>query len=477
MPVKGVWQMSYHNMHEFVCALESRQELRRIQVEVNPDLEIAEITRSVSGGDGPALLFENVKGVGFPILTNVFGTFARMKFALGLEDFEGVTKEISELFCALGHEISFADKMMLLSRLAKVGSLFSRRVRFGSCKDVIVRRPSFDMLPAIKCLPEETGRSMSLCSCFVVPATGGMQHVSVCKVQVFDGLTAGIKWSLHDEIAAVFSEYKELGKAMEVAIVLGGEPAAMYSASISLPRYLDKMIFAGLLKGSAVELVKCDTVNIWVPAHSEIVLEGYVKPSDWRNEEAFESCREQWTVFNLRHITYRKNAICPVSVSGMSPSDTDFMAKATERIFLPLLRLQLPELVEFNSPLEGVLKGCVIVSIKKRYPGHARKVMHALWGLQLTMLANEIVVVDDSVDPHDTSLVVKHVLSRVDFDRDLEVIRGPVGESNLGYGLKIGIDATAKMPVENQRTAWMAEKCISRDCGSSVKARWISYRS
>lgn len=466
--------MSYDDTHEFIRVLESRGELRRIGTEVSPDVEIAEITRSVRDANGPALLFENVKGVGFPILTNVFGSYERLKIALDLEDFDSVSREILDLFLTLGHEMSFSDKMTLLSRLARIVSLFPKRVRTGSCKDVVVRRPSLHMLPAIRCLPEESSRSVSLCSCFVVPPAGGVQNVSMCRMVVFDKVTAGIKWSLHDEIVAILSEHKKLGRAMEVAVVLGGDPATMYSATVSLPRNIDKMIFAGLLRNSAVELIKCETVDIWVPAHSEIVLEGYVELSDPETAESLEASTRHLPVFHLKHITHRRNAICPATVVDGESSDMDFMAWATERIFLPLLRLQLPEIVELNTPLEGIMKGCVIVSIRKRYPGHARKVMHALWGMEQTMLAKEIIVVDEFVDPHDVSSVLDRVLRMVDFDMDLEIVRGPVSESSSDYGYKFGIDATVRLPGEAQRETRVAEKRMIREVGSAVIARWKS---
>lgn len=465
--------MSYHDIHEFIRVLESREELRRIDVEVSPDLEIAEIARTVRNENGPALLFENVKGVGFPILTNIFGSLERLKLALGIDDFDSVGKQILDLFSRLGSEMSFSDKMTFLSKLARVASLFPKRAKSGACKDVPVRRPSFHILPAIR-WERENLPTISFCLCLAAPPNGGVQRMSMCKMEVFNEVTAGIQWNAHDEMVGVLAEYGELGIPMEVAVVLGGDPATMYSATVPVPNSFDKMILAGLLRDSAVELVKCETMDIWVPAHAEIVLEGNVELSHARTPGFINTLGKEVPVFHLRHITHRKNAICPATVVGSGPLDMDVMARATERLVLPLLRLQFPEVVELNTPLEGVLKDCVIISIKKRYPGHARKIMHAFWGIDLTMLAKEIIVVDESVNPHDTASVMERVLGIVDFDRHIEIVRGPVSDRDSGYGCKIGIDATTRFPGEVQREISPVEKRMMRDVASAVVARWNS---
>ncbi|MBP2664003.1 MAG: ubiD 1, partial [Firmicutes bacterium] len=382
--------MAYNDMREFISALESRGWLKRITQPVSCELEITEITDRVSkmqGEKNVALLFENVIGYDMPVLMNAFGSMERMALAFGVEKIDDIAQEIRQIL-KLPY-ISLQNKFDLVKIIptAKRAINFPKYVKNAPCKEVIIKdRPSLDKFPILKCWPGDAGRFITLPLVFTKNPLTGKRNVGMYRLQVFDQQTTGMHWHIHKNGAENYQAHKELGKdKIEVAVAIGGDPAITYAATAPLPRDIDEMVFAGFLRKKAVEMIKCETVDVEVPAGSEIILEGYVNMDELRVEGPFGdhtgyySLADNYPVFHITCITHRKNPIYPATIVGKPPMEDCFLAKATERIFLPLLQSQLPEILDINLPLEGVFHNCAVVAIKKSYPQQAKKVMHAIW--------------------------------------------------------------------------------------------------
>jgi 4-hydroxy-3-polyprenylbenzoate decarboxylase len=481
--------VAFADLREFVAHLDKRGQLVRVTVPVSRDLEIAEITDRVSKGPAErnvALLFENVPGFGIPVLINAFGTSARMAAALGVERLDDLSLRVAKLL-DLRIPGSLFDKLRKLGDLFDVAKAGPKHVRSAPCQEIVeTEHPSLAALPIIQCWPGDAGRYITLPMVFTRDPVSGARNVGMYRLQVFDDQTLGMHWQIHKGSAEHHRLAEETQRPMEVAIALGGDPCSIYAASAPLPPGIDEMVFAGWLRGSGVPMVRCKTVDVEVPAEAEIVLEGWVDPAERRREGPFGdhtgyySLARDYPVFHLKAITRRRNPIYPTTIVGRPPQEDYWLGKATERIFLPIIRLLVPEVVDMNMPAEGVFHNLVIVSIKKRYPGQARKVMYALWGLGLMMLAKTIVVVSEHVDVRNLSEVAWRVTGNIDPKRDLVVIDGPMDDLDHAalrhrFGGKLGIDATEKTEVDGIGQPWPDEIVMSEEIRALVTRRWTDY--
>jgi len=541
--------LSYNDLREWIAALERAGELKRIKTEVDPVLEIAEITDRVSKGNfadegaratlkpgGPALLFENPKGSDIPVLINQFGSERRMRMALGVDSLDEVADRIRQ-FMDVKSPHGFLDKIKMLPMLAEMGKFFPKTLATGPCKEVI-RKENFDLkhLPILQCWPQDAGRFITL-PCVVTrdPKTG-KRNVGMYRMQVYDGQSTGMHWQrqkigaehyremLRREAAHQshnphpvantatrvghpqgYSSYSQsrssvdimaqtsggsaipegklpAGK-MEVAVAIGTDPALTFSAIVPAPPDVEEYLIAGFLRQSPVELVKCETVDLEVPATSEIVLEGYVNLDELRMEgpfgdhTGFYSLPDLYPVFHLTCVTHRNNPIYATTIVGKPPQEDAYMGKAVERIFLPLMKLTIPELVDVNLPIEGVFHNLMIISIRKSYPGQARKVMNAIWSLGQAMFTKCVIVVDEDVNVQDIGEVTLKVLNHIDPERDIQFTLGPVDSldhaSRLpNFGSKMGIDATRKWESEGFMRPWPDEILMDEKTKSAVNSKW-----
>jgi 4-hydroxy-3-polyprenylbenzoate decarboxylase len=458
--------MAYTDLREFVTALDRAGELKRIPFEVDPYLEITEFAdRSVKRG-GPALLFENPKGSRVPVLINAFASMRRMEIALQVKSVDEVAARITE-FLEMRVPQGIMGKLKMLPKLAEVGSFFPRIVETGPCKEVIDRE-SFSLrdLPVLHCWPLDGGPFITLPMVFSKNPMTGKRNCGMYRMQVYDERTTGMHWQTHKQGAEHHRRLIEQGrKRMDVAVAIGCDPATMYSAILPLPPDLDEMMMSGFLRGKPVEMVKCETSDVEVPAHAEIVLEGYLELGESRTEgpfgdhTGFYSLEDEYPVFHVTCMTRRRSPIYPTTIVGPPPMEDFYMGKAIERIFLPLMRMQLPEVRDIAMPAEGVFHNLILVSIRKRYPGHARKVMHAIWGLGQAMFSKCIVVVDEEVNVQDVRETAWKALNNIDPQRDIEFVLGPVDSldhaSRLpNFGSKMGVDATRKWAAEGFTRPW-----------------------
>jgi 4-hydroxy-3-polyprenylbenzoate decarboxylase len=478
--------MAVSDLREFIAHLERRRQLRRITVPVSRDLEITEIVDRVSktrGEGNVALLFERVDGFDVPVLVNAFGSEQRMALALGVERLDQLGERIAKLL-DLKLPGSFLEKLKKLGTLLDVAKAAPRRVGGAPCQEVVeTASPSLATLPALTCWPGDGGRYITLPAVFTRDPATGARNVGMYRLQIFDERTLGMHWQLHKGGAE--HEHKATAR-MPVAIALGGDPALIYAASAPLPPGIDEVVFAGWLRGSGIEMVRCRTIDLEVPAQAEIVLEGYVDPAERRREGPFGdhtgyySLARDYPVFHLTALTRRARPIYPTTIVGRPPQEDYWLGKATERIFLPVMKLMLPEIVDINMPAEGVFHNLVIVSIRKRYPGQARKVMTALWGMGLMMLAKTIVVVSEHVNVHDLSEVAWRATGNIDPKRDLMILEGPMDDLDHAavrhrYGGKLGIDATEKGPMDDLGQTWPDEIRMTDEMRERVARRWKDY--
>ncbi len=477
--------MAYDDLRQFISALEKHGELKRIPFEVDPHLEITEFAdRSVKRG-GPAFLFEKPKGSDVPVLINAFASMRRMEIALEVSSVEEVAGRISEIL-AMQKPEGLLGKLKMLPKLAELGSMFPKSVSTGACKEVI-RRDKFDLnyFPVLRCWPQDGGKFITLPMVFSRNPDTGKRNCGCYRLQIYDERTTGMHWQTHKQGAEHYRRMRAAGvaKRMDIAVAIGADPATMYSAILPLPPDLDEMMIAGFLRGKPVEMVKCETSDLEVPANSEIVLEGYVELGEQRTEgpfgdhTGFYSLEDDYPVFHVTCVTHRKNPIYATTIVGPPPMEDFYMGKAIERIFLPLMRLQLPEIRDIAMPAEGIFHNLILVAIRKSYPGHARKVMHAIWGLGQAMFSKCIVVVDEEVDVQNVSEVAWKALNNIDPERDIQFVMGPVDSldhsSRLpNYGSKMGVDATRKWPGEGFTRPWPDVIKMSDDVRARVDALW-----
>ncbi len=523
--------MPFDDLRQWIAALDRAGELKRIQTEADPILEITEITDRVSKSKtgnpgGPALLFQNIKGhPGHQILINQFGSEARMKLALGVNSFDEFGDRI-RMFMDVKSPQGFLDKLKMLPLLTEAGKFFPKTVSTGPCKEVI-KHDNFSLLdfPILQCWPQDAGRFITLpCVTTRDPKTG-KRNLGMYRLQVYDGQTTGAHWQ-RQKIAAehlrqalrnagtnrvatgaspVQASEASAGARtavdlmartsggqvlsgnpsgkMEVAVAIGTDPAVTFSAIVPAPPDVEEYLIAGFLRAAPVELVKCETVDLEVPASSEIVLEGYVNLDELRTEgpfgdhTGFYSLEDLYPVFHVQCITHRKDPIYATTIVGKPPMEDAYMGKAVERVFLQLMRLTIPELIDINLPIEGVFHNLMIVSIRKSYPGQARKVMNAIWSLGQAMFTKVIIVVDEDVDVQDIADVTLKALNHIDPERDIQFTLGPVDSLDhasrlANYGSKMGIDATRKWPTEGFTRPWPDEIVMDAKTKSLVDNKW-----
>ncbi len=476
--------MSYTDLSEYMNVLEKAGELVRIAEEVDPELEITEIADRVVKMGGPALLFTRVKGSDMPVLINHYGTMGRMARALGVEDIDEIAGEIEGLV-KQDMPGGIFEKLSALPKLTRLAKSFPKTVKSGSCQEVVMTgdKVNLESLPVLKCWPDDGGKFITLPMVFTKDPDTGKRNVGMYRMHVYSKNTTGMHWHIHKVGARHFAGYKKRGEKMEVAVALGGDPALTYAATAPLPEDFDEMVFAGFLRKRPVEMVKCKTVDLEVPAQAEIVLEGYVDPESSQIEGPFGdhtgyySPADKYPVFTVTAITHKKNAIYPATIVGKPPMEDCYIGKATERIFLPLIKSQLPEIVDMNLPVEGVFHNMAFVSIKKRYPMQAHKVVSALWGLGQMSLTKMIIIFDENVNVQDTSEVLWRLGSNVDPKRDVFFAEGPVDVLDHAapkalYGSKMGIDATRKIEGEDYDREWPEEIGMTEDVKRKVDEMW-----
>jgi len=505
--------VAYESLRDWVKALDKAGELKRVTAEVSPVLEMAEIAdraaksgRGTAKAGGPALLFENVAGYpGARVLMNQFGSEKRMRLALEVDSLEDVAKRIETLMRPV-LPTGMLDKLKLLPMLAEVGGFFPKTVdaKKAPCKEVILRGEDVDVLkfPVLQTWPQDGGRFITLPCVVTRDPKSGKRNVGMYRMQVYDGKTTGMHWQrqkvaaehLRERLRAEATDAagavemmaltaggtaaavnadgvaqtvltKIRGERMEVAVAIGTDPATTFSAIVPVPPEIEEYLIAGFLRQQAVELVKCETVDLEVPAQAEVVLEGYVELGELRSEgpfgdhTGFYTMKDEYPVFHITCITHRKDPIYAATLVGKPPMEDAWMGKAVERIFLPLMQLTLPEIVDVNLPPEGVFHNLMIVSIRKSYAGHARKVMSGIWAMGQAMFTKCVIVVDEDCDVQDLAEVVLRVTNNIDPERDIQFTMGPVDSldhaSRLpNYGSKMGIDATRKWAVEGFTREW-----------------------
>ncbi|HEY6291998.1 MAG TPA: menaquinone biosynthesis decarboxylase [Terriglobia bacterium] len=498
--------MAYQNLREFIARLEREQELKRITERVDIDLEITEITDRVSKAGGPALCFERPcsardgREYAIPLLINTLGSKRRLELALDANSIDEAAGRIDELL-DMKPPGGFIDKVKMLPKLAELSSFFPKTVKGGPVKEVIERDDlSLARFPIMKCWPQDAGRFITWPMVITRSPKSGRRNVGCYRMQVFDERTTAMHWQIHKGGAEHFRMVErasnlgqgsagatdpESGRSrrLEVAAAIGADPVTMLSGILPLPEDLDEFLFAGFLRRQPVELVKCESVDLEVPADAEIVLEGYVDLDDMRPEGPFGdhtgyyTLSEPFPAFHITCLTRRRDPIYVSTIVGPPPMEDYWMGHAVERLFLPLMRRQMPEVVDMHMPAEGVFHNLMIVSIRKRYPGHARKVMNAIWGLPGAMFTKCIVVVDDDVDVHNVREVAWKACNHIDPERDIQFMLGPVDQlehaSRLpSFGSKMGIDATHKWPSEGFTRPWPDEILMDEATKRRVDLIW-----
>src|SRR5215211_2610730 len=471
------------DLRDWIARLEREGELVRVSAEVDADLEITEIVDRVVKSGGPALLFENVKGAEHPLLINQFGTEKRMCMAFDAPSLDAVAARVAGVLEMQPPE-GLREKIRGLRELKSIADSRPKTVKRGASQEVVLTGDDVDLglLPIQRCWPGDPAPFVTLPAVITHDPRTGTRNVGMYRLQKVDRRTTYMHWQIHKDGRA---DYLLADGRLEVAVALGLDPITAYSASAPLPKHIDELMLAGFLKGSPVELVRGKTVDIEVPADAEIVLEGYIERDELADEgpfgdhTGFYTPAERFPVFHVTALTMRRDAIYPSIVVGKPPQEDAWLGKATERIFLPAVRMTVPEIVDYDLPVAGAFHNCVIVSIRKAFPGHARKVMHAIWGLGMLSLTEGVIVVDAHVDVHDYEQVAFYAGANVDPERDVLLTEGPLDHLDHAptrqfYGGKMGIDATHKGLQEGTRE-WPPEIAMSDQIRELVDRRWADY--
>jgi 4-hydroxy-3-polyprenylbenzoate decarboxylase len=476
--------LAFHDLRDFLAHLESRGELRRVKARVDPVLEAAEIVTRLVRASGPAVLFEDVAGSELPLAMNVFGTESRLAAALGADSLDELADRVAALLAADVHP-GAAGLRDAMGKALSLRTAPPRRVRTAPCQEIVRKGDEVDlqMLPAIQAWPGDGGRYLNLGLTHTRHPQSGARNLGLYRLQLHDRRTIGMHWQLHKDSNAHHAVAERLGERLPVAIAFGAPPAVSYAASAPLPPDIDEYLFAGFLQRERVELVDCLTVPLQVPAHSQVVVEGWLEPGERRPEgpfgdhTGFYTPVEPFPALRVDCLTMTRGAVFQTIVVGRPPQEDGPLGKATERIFLPLLRMSIPELVDMDLPVEGVFHNCAIVSIRKRYPKQAQKVMHAIWGAGLMSLTKLVVVVDEDCDVHDYREVAWRALGNVDYAHDLLTTVGPVDHLDHAayqqfWGGKAGIDATRKLPEEGYLRGWPEQIRMDPRVVEQVDRRW-----
>ncbi len=456
---------AYQNLGEFISELEKAGELLRIKAPVSCDLEITHITdlASKAPGGGKALLFENVRESIFPVLTNAFGSERRICMALGTDSLDGLARRI-ERFVRIGPPKSLRQMAKLLPMGIDFIRFLPRMRQNAPCQQVIYRGNEIDLstLPVLKCWPGDGGPFVTLPVVITRSMETGRRNAGMYRLQVFDRNTTGMHWHIHKDGSHYFQEYRKARKRMPVAVAVGTDPAVTYAATAPLPRGIDEMILAGFIRKRPVQMTRCVSIDLEVPAEAEFVLEGYVDPEDLQLEGPFGdhtgyySLVGEYPVFHLTALTHRRNPVYAATIVGRPPMEDCWLARATERIFLPLLGAIHPEVRDFWMPWEGVFHNIVVMAIDKEYPGHARRIMSAVWGQGQMSFSKAVVLVDSGVSLKNPRKVFETILNNVDLESDVYITEGVLDVLDHSapdplFGAKIGIDATGRRPDERQR--------------------------
>jgi len=474
------------DIHQFVEEIEKAGELKRVNTPVNSSLEIAEILRRTMYSNGPAVLFENVKDYDIPVLGNAFGSMKRLEIGLETTNFTEIGQRIVDM-TKMEIPSGVFNKLRKLPELSKMGDAFSKLEKSGPVMDMIDESPSFDKYPIIKTWPKDAGKFITFGLVATKHPETGVRNLGVYRMQILDSTHALMHWQKHKRGAHHHDIAKEKGEKIQVAVIIGSEPATVFSAVAPVPEGLDKYLFAGISRKSGIKTVKCKTVDLEVPANAEIIFEGYVDPSDVRDEGPFGdhtgyyTPKEPFPTFTLTGVMQRKNPIYLTTIVGKPILEDAYIGKVIERSFLPLIKMFQPEVVDFAMPAAGWFQGFAIISIKKRYPGQAKKVMMGLWGLGQLALTKIFVVVDEDVNVHDINDVIWAITTRTDAARDVMIVdKTPTDTLDpasplVNLGSKLGIDATQKTKDEGYERD--IQELIKPDDATRdlVNSRWSSY--
>lgn len=481
--------MAHQNLRGFLEELARGGQIREISAEVDPALEISEIYGRVVKKQGPALLFRKVKGSPFPLVINLFGSLSRMNSALGTAGLDEIASRIRDI-TDVKPPGNLSEKLQLIPKLGALNSVFPQTVKSAPCQDVVIRAgqgPMLDLLPVLQCWPGDGGKFITLPLVITRDPENGSRNVGMYRMHVYDNQTTGMHWQVHKDGAEHFRRLpKGSGKKLEVAVAIGADPAAMFSAACPLPGGIDEFMLAGFIRRQPVRLVKCKTVDLEVPAEAEFVLEGYVREGELRMEgpfgdhTGFYSRAKPFPVFHVQCMTHRRDPVYVTTVVGRPPMEDCYLGKAIERIFLPLIQKQLPEITDIHFPWEGCFHNCVVISIRKSYPEQAKKVMSAIWGLGQLMFSKCVIVLDHDANIQDDREVAWRTFNHVDPRRDIVFSEGPVDELDHSagrdlYGSKMGIDGTRKDESEGMTRPWPEEMRMTDEIMKKVSARWSEY--
>ena len=478
--------MPIEDLGEFIEKLEVAGELRRVKTQVDADLEIAEILRRVMYANGPAILFENVKNHSMPVLGNAFGSLKRLELGLETDDFTQIGQRIVDM-TKMEIPSGLFEKIRKLPELSKMTDIAPKLQKSGPVTEIFEDAPSFEKIPVLKTWHKDAGRFITFGLVATRHPETDIRNLGVYRMQILDKTHALMHWQKHKRGAHHYDMKKEKGDKTEVAIVIGGDPATVFSAVAPVPEGLDKYLFAGIVRKTGIKTVKCKTVDLEVPANAELVLEGYVDPSDIRMEGPFGDHTgyytppEPYPTFTLTGIMRREKPTYLTTIVGKPILEDAFIGKVIERSFLPLIKMFQPEVVDFSMPASGWFQGIAIISIKKRYPGQAKKVMMGLWGLGQLALTKIFIVVDEDVNVHDINDVIWAVTTRSDAARDITIINNTPTDTLdpasplLNLGSKLGIDATQKTKEEGYQREIQELVKVDEDTRNVVDAKWSSY--
>jgi len=472
--------------HEFIAELEKNGELKRVKIEVDSNLEIAEILRREMYSKGSAILFENIKGYDMPVLGNAFGSIKRLEIALEMTDFTEIGQRIANM-TKMDIPSGFLNKIKKLPELSKMASSFPKAETSGPVTEITSSDASFDDLPILKSWPNDAGRFITLGLVATKHPETGIRNLGVYRMQIIDKTHALMHWQKHKRGALHGDISKERGEKIPTAIIIGGEPATIFSSIAPVPEGLDKYLFAGITRKEGIKTVKCKTIDLDVPANAEIVLEGYVDPEDIRDEGPFGdhtgyyTPAEPFPTFTLTGIMRRKDPIYVTTVVGKPILEDAYIGKVIERSFLPLIQMLHPEIVDYSMPAAGWFQGLAIISIKKRYPGQAKKVMMGLWGMGQLSLTKTFVVVDDDINVHEMNDVIWAITTRADPARDTIIINNTPTDTLdpasplVNLGSKMGIDATQKTKEEGYEREIQQLVKVDDETKNLVDSKWSDY--
>jgi len=480
--------MTFDSLSEYIDTLESVGKLHRVKAEVDTNLEIAEIMRRMMySGNSPAILFENVKGYDIPILGNAFGTMDLLKIALNLSDFREIGKRITDL-TKLKIPSNLFDKLKMLPKLSELGDYAPKYVESGGITEIIeTQNANLNSFPILKSFPDDAGKFITFGLTITKHPETGIRNIGVYRIQIVNDQKAIMHWQTHKRGAQHYELMKEYSKPIETAIVIGTDPSTIFSGIAPVPEGMDKFFFSGIVRKKGVKLIKCKTVDLEVPANSEIVLEGYVDPNEMRIEgpfgdhTGFYTPPESYPTFNLTCLMRRKNPIYLTTVVGKPILEDAYIGKVIEQSFLPLIQMFQPEVIDFSMPASGWFQGLAIISIKKKYPGQAKKVMMGLWGMGQLSLTKIFVVVDHAINVHNINEVIWAITTKSDPKRDIIIIDNTPTDTLdpaspiLNLGSKMGIDATTKTAEEGFMREIQKPVEVDKDTKNLVDKRWTNY--